>query len=183
MHVVLRDAELLEIAADSFAGNAGVAQRCDGRAWRTLRELLAVLAEDQAVVHELGRRRAERLEQPAVQLLVRAMVEAADDVRDAEVRVVDDAREVVGRGAVLAEQRDPVEALAELGARLAVAVLPLALPDGPVLPGEPEPLQVADDLLLPARHVPLRVGVVDPQQHPVAEAAVGDRTEGVSHVQ
>ena len=57
VHVVLRDAELLEIAADGLAGDAGVAQRCDGRAGRTLRELLAVLAEDQAVVDELGRRR------------------------------------------------------------------------------------------------------------------------------
>ena len=35
--------------------------------------------------------RAERLEEPAVQRLVRAMVVAADDVRDAEVDVVDDA--------------------------------------------------------------------------------------------
>ena len=103
--VVLRHAELLEVAANRLAGDAGVAQRRDGRAGRALGELLAVLAEDQAVVDELGRRRAERLEQAAVQLLVRAMVEAAHDVRDPEVDVVDDAREVVGRGAVLAEER------------------------------------------------------------------------------
>jgi A/G-specific adenine glycosylase len=135
------------------------------------------------VVHELGWRCAERLEQPAMQLLVRPMVEAANDVRDAEVRVVDDAREMVCRGAILSEQRDPVEALTELCARLAVTVLPLALPDRPFFPREAEPFEVANDLLLPAGHVPLRVGVVDPQEHPVPEAAVGDRTEGVSHVQ
>ena len=183
MHVVLRDAELLEVAAHRFPGDACLAQRCDGRARRALGELLAVFAEDQSVVDELGRRRAERLEEPAVQLLVRPVVEAADDVRDAEVRVVDDAREVVGRGAVLAQQRDSVEALAQLRAGLAVALLPLALADRAVLPGEPEPLEVADDLLFSARHVSLRIGVVDPEQHPVAETAVGDGAEGVTDVQ
>jgi hypothetical protein len=42
------------------------------------------------------------------------MVEAANDVRDAEVDVVDDAREVVRRGAVLAKQRDPVRSARRL---------------------------------------------------------------------
>ena len=118
-----------------------------------------------------------------MQLFVRAVVEAADDVRDAEVDVVHDAREVIGGGSVFAEERDPVEALAELGSGLAVARLPLALAHRPIVPREPEPLKVADDLLLPARHVPLRIGVVDPEQHPVAEAAVGDGAEGVTDVQ
>ena len=51
--VVLRDAELVEIAANRLARDAGVAQRGDGRAGRALGELLAVLAENQAVVDEL----------------------------------------------------------------------------------------------------------------------------------
>jgi len=62
------------------------------------------------------------------------------------------------RSSVIPSKRSP-----RLGARLAVTILPLALPDGPVVPREPEPFQVADDLLLPAGHVPLWVGVVDPQ--------------------
>ena len=132
---------------------------------------------------ELGRRCPEREEETAVQVLVRPMVEATDDVGDPEIGVVDDAREVVRRGTVLSEQRDPVEAVAELGARLAIPILPLALPDRPVLPGEAEPLEIADDLLLAAGHVPLRVGVVDPQQHPVADPAVGDGAECVTDVQ
>ena len=82
------------------------------------------------------------------------------------------------RSSVIPSKRSP-----SCCAGLAVALLPLALADRALLPGEPEPLEVADDLLLPARHVPLRIGVVDPQQHPVAEAAVGDGAEGVTDVQ
>src|SRR6185312_756364 len=166
-----------------FPGDAGFAERCDGCARCALGELLAVLAQDQSVVDEFGRRCAERYEEPAVQLFVRPMVEAADDVGDAEVRIVDNAREVVRRGAVLAEQRDSVEALAQLGAGLAVALLPLALADRAVLPGEAQPLEVSDDLLFSARHVSLRIGVVDPEQHPVAEATVGHGAECVTDVQ
>jgi hypothetical protein len=72
---------------------------------------------------------------------------------------------------------------ASLRAGLAVALLSLALANRAVLPGEPEPLEIADDLLFSARHVSLRIGVVDPEQHPVAEAAVGDGAEGVTDVQ
>src|SRR5213076_462150 len=48
--VVLRDAELLQVTADSLAGNPGLAQRRDRSAGRALGELLAVLTQDQAVV-------------------------------------------------------------------------------------------------------------------------------------
>ena len=92
----------------------------------------------------LGRGRSERLVELPVQILVRPVVVAADDVRDAELGVVDDAREVVGRSAVLAEERDPAEAVAEqaLGG-FAVAVLAFALAHRPLVPGEAEPLEVA----------------------------------------
>ena len=132
---------------------------------------------------ELGRRRAERLEQPPVQRLVRTVVVAAHDVRDPEVDVVHHAREVVGRRAVLAHERDAVEALAELRARLEVPLAPLALAHRAFVPLEPEPLEVAQQLLLAAGDVAGRVGVVDPQQQPVAERTVGDRAEGVADVQ
>src|SRR5206468_2280862 len=40
-----------------------------------------------------------------------------------------------------------------------------------------------EDRVLAVRHVALRVGVVDPQEHPVPEGTVGDRTEGVADVE
>ena len=121
--------------------------------------------------------------QAAVELLVRAMIEAADDVRDPEVRVVDDAREVISSAPVFSKQRGPFEALAELGAGLAVAVLPLALPYRPLVPFHPEPFEVAQDRRLAARHVARLIGVVDPQQHPVTERAIRDGAQGVADVE
>src|SRR4051795_6863234 len=106
---------------------------------------------------ELGGRRAEGQEELSVQRFVRTVVEAAHDVRDAEVGVVDHARKVIRRAAVLAQERDAVEALAERGARLAVATLPLALPNGPFVPLEAQPAQVFHQLFLTARNVPRRV--------------------------
>ena len=77
------------------------ASRSDGdrRALGALRELLAVVADDEPVVDHLRRLRAERAVQRRVQLLVRPVVGAADHVRDPEVGVVDDAREVERRRA------------------------------------------------------------------------------------
>src|SRR5690349_7102033 len=118
-----------------------------------------------------------------MQRLVRTVVEPADDVRDPEVDVVDDAREVICRAAVGPKQSDPVEALAELRAGFAVAAGTFALPYRPLVPLEPQPLEVPDDLLLPARNVPRRIGVVDPQQHPVAQRAVRDGAESVPDMQ
>jgi hypothetical protein len=174
VHVVLRHAELLQVPADGFRGDPGFAQRRDRRALGTLGELLAVFAEDQAVMDELGRRRPERPEQPPVQLLVRPVVVPAHDVRDAEVDVVDNAREVVRGRPVVADERRAVEALAQLLPRLEVPLAPVALPHRPLVPVDPEPLQVAQQLVLAAGHVAGRVGVVYPQQHPVAERPVGD---------
>ena len=54
---------------------------------------------------------------------------------------------------------------------LAVVLLVAALP------------WLAADLGLYSNGVPLRVGVVDPQEHPVPERAVGDGAEGVTDVQ
>ena len=129
-------------------------------------------------MHVLGRLRAERLVQTAVQRLVRPMVEAAHHVRDREVHVVDDAREVVGRRAVLSHERDPVETVAEQLCRLEVPLAPVALPHRPLLPRGAEPLEVADELLLPAGQVATRVGVVDPEQEPVTQPPVRDRGQG-----
>ena len=133
----------------------------------------------------LRRLRAERAMQRGVQLLVRPVVGAADHVRDPEVDVVDDAREMERRRAVVAPERDALEALRQpgLARRREVALGALALPHRPVVPLDPEPAQVLEDRLLAAGHVARRVGVVDPQQQPVAEAAVRHRAQRVADVQ
>src|SRR5207244_12137398 len=88
-----------------------------------------------------------------------------------------------GRGAAAATVRGyPVEPFPQVGPRLAVALLPLALSHWALVPLEAQPLQVADDLLLASWEVPLGIRVVDPQQHPVAEAAVRDGAERVPDV-
>ncbi len=132
---------------------------------------------------ELGRRRAERLEQPPVERLVGPVVVAAHDVRDAEVDVVDHRREVIRGRAVLAQQGQAVEPVAQRSTGLAMAFCPLALPDRPLVPRDPEPLEIAEDRLLAARDVARSVGVVDPQQHPVAQPAVSDRAQGIAEVE
>src|SRR3954464_11970438 len=113
----------------------------------------------------------------------RPVVVSADDVRDPEVHVVHDARQVVGGRAVLADEGRAVEALAELGGGLEMAFATVALPHRTPPPLESEPLEVAKELLLPARDVARRVGIVDPEQQPVAERPVGGGAERVSDVQ
>src|SRR6266545_1981281 len=58
----------------------------------------------------------------------------------------------------------------------------LALPDRAFFPRQPQPLEIADDLLLTAWNVPLRIRVVDPEQHPVAQPSVRDGAERVPDV-
>ena len=103
MDVVLGQAQLIEVAPDRLGRDPGLAQGRHRRALRALGELLAVLPEDQPVVDELGRRGAQGLEEPAVDRLVRPVIVAAHYVRDPEVDVVDDARQVVRRAAIFAE--------------------------------------------------------------------------------
>src|SRR6185503_7393370 len=60
---------------------------------------------------------------------------------------------------------------------------PFALAHRALVPLEREPLEVAQQLVLPARDVPGRIRVVDPQQRPVAERARGHRAERVADVE
>ena len=123
--------------------------------------------------------------QIGVQLLVRTVIRAANHIGDAEVDVVDDAREMKRRRAVAPPERHALEDLLEAGSvgRREVALGPLALPDRAVVPGDPEPAEIGLDRLLAAGDVPRRVGVVDPQQQVVAEAAVRDGAQRVADVQ
>jgi len=183
VNVVARSAELLQVGAHRLRGNPGLSQRRHGRPRRALRQLPAIRAEDEPVVDVLRRARAEGLVEPAVHRLVRAVVVPAHDVRDLEVDVVDDAREVVGRRPVLSQQGEAVETSAERLGRFTVALLPAALPDRPLLPFDPEPPEVVKDRLLPARQVASGIRVVNPQEHPLAEPAIGDGAERVADVE
>ena len=111
------------------------------------------------------------------------MVGAADHMRDPEVDVVDDARQLVGGAAVGPEELDALELLRQARGRLAVALAAVALAHRPLVPVDPQPAEVVEDRLFPALDVPGRVGVVDPQQEGAAEVAVGDRAEGVADVE
>src|SRR4029453_10168073 len=145
-----------------------VSERGNSGAELALRELAAVLAQDQAVVDVLGRLLPECQRQLAVERLVRPMVVAADDVRDPKLDVVDHARELIGGRSVLAQERDPPEAVASEPVHgLPIAALPLALGNWPLVPSDPEPVEVSTNRLLASRNVARRVGVVDPQQEPV----------------
>ena len=194
MHVVLRQPELVEIRTDGLGGNPGRAEIGDRGRAVPLRELRPVLAEQQPVMDELGRRAAERTDQLGLQLGVRAVVAASDDVRDLEVDVVHRARKLIGRRPVGAQQRRAAETqcalgvgLADLMRGLAMADEAAALVDRPFVPAHAEPLEIGGDLVRAALEVPRLVGVVDPQeQRPAAlvgEIAVGDRAQGVTEME
>src|SRR5205807_3578514 len=74
------------------------------------------------------------------------------------------------------------EPVAERLPHLAVPLRALALPHGPVVPGDPEPFEIPHDRLLAAGDVPAGIGVVDPEEHPVPKPPVPDRAERVAEV-
>ena len=134
-----------------------------------LRQLRAVVAEQQPVVDELGRLGSERADQLRLELGVRAMVGAADHVRDREVDVVDCARELIRGRAVGAQQRRAAEANralrvgpADFVGRLAMADEARALVHRPFVPAQAEPLQVGRDRARSTLDVAREIGVIDP---------------------
>src|SRR6266516_3866201 len=135
------------------------------------------------MVDVFGRLSPERLVQPPVEPLVGQMVLAADDVRDAKVDVVHHAGQVVRRGSIGPEKRDPVEAVAQLRSRLSVRLPALTLTNGPLVPLDAQPLEIGDDRLFAAGKVAGGIGVVDSEQHPVTQAAIRNRGEGVADMQ
>ena len=143
------------------------------------------------VLRRLG---AERADERRLQLCIRAMVGAADDVCDLEVEIVDSRGELVGRRAVRTQQRRLAEAkrtfrvrLADQVRRLAVAHEALALAHRAFVPADPEPVEIADDRLPAARDVALGVCVVDPEQERpvvlVGESPVRDRAQRTAEMQ
>src|SRR5581483_3984591 len=185
VHVVPRQVELLEVRPHGLGGEACVAQRRDGRACSTLRQLLPVFTNDEPVVHHVRRLRPEGSVECGVQLFVRPVVRPPDHVGDVEVGVVDDAREVEPRRAVVPPQHHAHEALRQArgACHLEMSGRSLALPHRAGVPFDPEPAQIVEDRLLAAGDVPRGVRVVDPQQQPVAEPPVGDGAQRVADVQ
>ena len=191
VHVVRGLSELLEVGPESHGGDAGLSQVGHGRDRAVaLGELLAVVAEQEAVVDVLRRLEAECARELDLLLGVRAMVGAADDGRDPEVVVVDDAGEVVGRRAVGTEQGQPAEPqrpLVILGAdrrgRLAVALETAALAHRPVVPIDAEPAQVVGDRVGRALELAAGVGVVDAEEQPLAAPPVGDGRERAAEME
>jgi hypothetical protein len=136
-----------------------------------------------------------------VELEVRPVVAAADDVGDLELEVVDNRRELVRSRAVRPEESravapEPDRSLVLLrrftGRERALRGFPveraaLALTDWAFVDDDAEPLEIADDRLLSTRDAPLRVGVVDPQdEHAaalVSETPVGDRCQRIPKVE
>src|SRR5439155_25927302 len=110
---------------------------------------LGVGPEDETEVDVVRRGGAQRLGQRAVQRLVRAVVVPSDDVRDPEIDVVDDARELVRGAAVRPEQLHALEAVGQPRGRLAIALAALALADRALIPLDPEPAEIVEDRLLP----------------------------------
>src|SRR5262249_3140626 len=132
--VVTRQIELLEIRPDGLGGEALLAQICERGGAMPLRELPAVRPEQQSVGDELRRVPPAGSDESRLQLRVRTVIAAAEDVRYLEIEVVDGRRELVGRRPVDAEERGTTEAQGTLGVRLAyemrrltVAHVPLAL--------------------------------------------------------
>jgi hypothetical protein len=149
-----REAELLEVAAHGLGRDPRVAQRGDGCSLGPLRQLLAVLAEDQSVVDELRHRRTERLEEATMQRLVRPMVVAANDV----TRFIVGDRASVGRHLVVRSAMTSPKSLPRCwrwppgGGHAARSGAP-----GPSQPSSAS--EVAHQLLLPPGRFPRRIGV------------------------
>ena len=167
-----------------------------------LRELLPVRAEHEPVVDHLGQLAAERARDALLHLEIRPVVRSANHVRDPEVEVVDDGRELV-RGACRRARRSVVPSRASRtepsssrsappapSARAAASAYtsPRSLcRTGPFVELDAEPGEIVEDRLLPTLDGSRRIGVVDPQHHDAAvrvrEAAVRDRGQRVAEVE
>ena len=124
---MLRQPQLVEIRAHGLRGDPGGTEVRDGGCAVPLGELRPVLAQQQPVMDELGRIAAERPDQLCLQLGVRTVVAAADDVRYLEVEVVHCARELIRRRPVRAQQRRAAEAERAVGIWLADLVRGFAM--------------------------------------------------------
>ena len=194
MHVVAGQTKLFEVGQHGLRRQPGLAQIRERRRLVALRQLRAVLAEQEPVVDVLRRLGPERANERGLELRVRAVVGAADDLRDLEVGVVDRRRELIRRRAIRPQERRLPEAQRSLGIGLAdlvrcfpVAHVALALSHGAFVEAQAEPLEVGQDRLGAAFDIASRIGVVDPKQEDAAVLigvrAVGDCTQRVAEME
>src|SRR4029453_16179872 len=108
---------------------------------------------------------AERTRKLLLKRGVRPVVGAANDVRDLEIVVVDDARQVVRRAAVRPKKRrtpEPDRAgrvrASHPGGGLPGPLGALALADRAVVPGNADPLELGEDLIDRALDLTCAVG-------------------------
>ena len=195
LHVVAGKVELLEVGAHGLRRDTFAAEVGHGGGAVALRELLAVRSDQEPVVDVLGRLRTEGTCQRPVQLGVRQVVAAPDDVRDRELRIVYHRGEVVRGAAVRPQQRrialalEPdrtaivvrMTLLEQSRGGIAIETESVALPERPLVPDHAQPFEVAQDAGLGLGIDPSDVGVVDPQGEQagalVGEAPVRDRGE------
>ena len=104
LDVVLGQIELVEIRPHRRGRKALLAKLRDRGMPVALRELLPVRSEHEPVVDHLRQLSAERAGDALLHGKVRAVIRAADDVRDAEVEIVCDGCELVRRSSVRPEQ-------------------------------------------------------------------------------
>ena len=141
---------------------------------------------------------AERPRDPPLHLDVRSVIRAPDDVRDAELEVVEHGGELVRGRAVRAQKRRPAQAHGPIlvpgrAARGERVRRPhgrtrrARLADRAVVERDFEPREVSENRLLTALHGPRRIGVVDAQdERPcvlVCEPPVRHGRQGVSQMQ
>ena len=130
-----RPAEEREEVHERLGHVAGVAELVDGHGAVTLRELLAVLAEDARDVRIDGKLGPERGEHLDLLRRVRDVVVAADDMRDPVEPVLERGGEVVRRPAVRADEDE----ILELGVRELDASLDRVVPARHALVGHADP--------------------------------------------
>ena len=196
--VVLWEPELVEVGARRCGRDAFGAELAHRRVVVPLRELLAVITQKQPVMQHLRKPAAERVRHPTLNLLVRPVVGAAEDVGDTQLEVVGDGGQLIRRASILAGKRDAAEAdrpvvvvhgpvLQRPPDRVGVQSRPFALSQRPFIPCDAEPAQILENRLLTAGDVARRIGVVDSKdEHAAArvgKGAVGDGTERVAQMQ
>lgn len=140
----------------------------------------------------------ERTRDPLLHTLIRTMIRPSDDVGYPERKIIDDARQLIGGGAIRSDKGDAVEAhravfvaygtgLERTRCGLGVAAALLTLTYRPLIPANAEPAKVAEDACLPFLGSAARIGVVDSQdEHTpmgISKFAVCHRGERVAEVE
>ncbi len=97
--------ELVEVRAHRLRGEAVLSEIGDRCVAMALRELLPVRPEDEAMVDHLGELSTDGARDPSVNVEVRTVIGAPDDVGDREIEIVHHGRELVRRASIGSQER------------------------------------------------------------------------------